>query len=48
LRKAVVKAVARGIKLRDDAKTALDDIKEEAEDICAEAKEQTGPKNEAV
>jgi hypothetical protein len=47
LRKAVVKAVACGIKLRDDAKTALDDIKEEAEDICAEAKEQTGP-NKAV
>ncbi|MDR3160780.1 MAG: YtxH domain-containing protein [Spirochaetaceae bacterium] len=42
LRKAVVKAVACGIKLRDDAKTTLDGIKEEAEDICAEAREQPG------
>jgi predicted nuclease with TOPRIM domain len=47
LRKAVVKAVACGIKLREDAKTTLDSIKEDAEDICAEAKEQTGPENEA-
>jgi hypothetical protein len=43
LRKAVVRAVACGIKLRDDAKTTLDGIKEEAEDICAEAREQDGP-----
>jgi predicted nuclease with TOPRIM domain len=42
LRKAVVKAVAQGIKLRDDAKHTLNSIKEDAEDICAEAKEQ-GP-----
>jgi hypothetical protein len=40
VRKAVVKAVARGMKLRDDAKVALNTIKEDAEDLCAEAKEQ--------
>jgi predicted nuclease with TOPRIM domain len=40
LRKAVVKAVARGMKLRDDAKFALNTIKEDAEDLCAEAKEE--------
>jgi hypothetical protein len=39
LRKAVVKAVAQGIKLRDDAKHTINSIKEDAEDICAEAKE---------
>jgi predicted small secreted protein len=41
LRKAVVKAVASGMKLRDDAKFTLNTIKEEAEDLHAEAKEQT-------
>jgi predicted nuclease with TOPRIM domain len=39
IRKAVVKAVACGMKMREDAKFALNTIKEEAEDICAEAKE---------
>jgi hypothetical protein len=40
VRNAVVKAVARGMKLRDDAKFALNAIKEEAEDLRAEAKEE--------
>jgi predicted small secreted protein len=40
VRKAVVKVLAQGMKLRDDAKFAVNSIKEEAEDICAEAKEQ--------
>jgi hypothetical protein len=39
LRKTLVKAVAQGIKLRDDAKHTLNSIKEDAEDLCAEAKE---------
>jgi hypothetical protein len=39
LRKALVRAVACGIKLRDDAKFAVNTIKEDAEDLCAEAKE---------
>jgi hypothetical protein len=38
LRKAVVKAIARGMKLRDDAKFTMNTIKEDAEDLCAEAK----------
>jgi gas vesicle protein len=42
LRKVLVKAVAQGIKLRDDAKHTLNSIKEDAEDLCAEAKDQ-GP-----
>jgi predicted nuclease with TOPRIM domain len=41
IRKAVVKAVACGIKLREDAKYTLNSIKEDAEDVCAEAKEQS-------
>jgi hypothetical protein len=40
LRKALVKAVACGMKLRDDAKFAMNTMKEDAEDLCAEAKEQ--------
>jgi predicted nuclease with TOPRIM domain len=40
IRKAVVKAVAYGMKLREDAKFAMNTIKEDAEDLCAEAKEK--------
>jgi TRAP-type mannitol/chloroaromatic compound transport system substrate-binding protein len=40
LRKALVKVVAQGIKLRDDAKHTLNSIKEDAEDLYAEAKDQ--------
>jgi hypothetical protein len=39
VRKAVVKAVACGMKLREDAKFTLNTIKEQAEDLCAEAKD---------
>ncbi|MDR2314632.1 MAG: hypothetical protein LBE02_08885 [Spirochaetaceae bacterium] len=38
-RRTVVKAVACGMKLRDEAKFALNAIKEDAEDLCAEAKD---------
>jgi hypothetical protein len=37
VRKAVVKAVAYGMKLRDDAKYTMSTIKEDAEDLCASA-----------
>jgi hypothetical protein len=40
LRKVVVKALAHGMKLRDEVKFAASTIKEEAEDLCAEAKEK--------
>jgi hypothetical protein len=39
VRKTIVKAVACGMKLRDDAKYAMNTIKEDAEDIRAEAKD---------
>jgi hypothetical protein len=42
LRKAVVQAAAQGMKFREDVKVTLNNIKEDAEDICAEAKEKTG------
>jgi hypothetical protein len=42
LRKAVVKAVACGMKLRDDAKFTLNGIKEDAEDLYAEADAEAG------
>jgi hypothetical protein len=41
-RKAVVKAVACGMKLRDDARYAMNAIKEDAEDLCAETKAGNG------
>jgi hypothetical protein len=40
IRKTLVRAVVCGMKLRDDAKFTLNTIKEEAEDIRAEAQEQ--------
>lgn len=40
-RRCTVKAVAKGLQLRDDAQHALHGIKEEAEDIYAEAKQQS-------
>jgi hypothetical protein len=47
LKKAVVKAVACGMKLRDDAKFTLNSIKENAEDLCAEAKEDCAQQAES-
>ncbi|MDR2803671.1 MAG: hypothetical protein LBB22_05215 [Treponema sp.] len=41
VRKAVVKILARGMKLRDEARFAVSSIKEEAEDLCAETKEES-------
>lgn len=38
VRNCTVKAVAKGLKIRDDAQHTLHEIKEEAEDIYAEAK----------
>jgi predicted small secreted protein len=40
LRKAAVKILAQGMKIRDEAKFAVNTMKEEAEDLCAEAKEK--------
>jgi hypothetical protein len=40
LRKGLVKALACGMKLRDDARFTLNTIKEDAEDLRAETKEQ--------
>jgi hypothetical protein len=42
VRNAVVKAVACGMKLRDDARYAVNTIKEDAEDLRAETKEGSG------
>jgi hypothetical protein len=36
-KKAAVKTVAYGMKIREDAKCAVNEIKEEAEDVCASA-----------
>lgn len=38
-RKACVSGLAKCIKLRDDAQEALKNMKEEAEDICYDAKQ---------
>ena len=37
-RKIAVNTMASGMKVRDDAKAAYESIKEDAQDICAEAK----------
>ena len=37
-RKAAVNSIAKGMKIRDDAKCALQNMKDEAEDICYDAK----------
>jgi predicted nuclease with TOPRIM domain len=42
VRNAVVKAVACGMKLRDDARYTVNAIKEDAEDLRAETKEGNG------
>lgn len=40
VRKLVVNALAKGMQLQEDTKLTLQTLKEEAEDICAEAKAQ--------
>jgi hypothetical protein len=39
-RKAAVCAVAKGMRLRDDARSAFEEIREDAQDIYCEAKER--------
>lgn len=41
-REIAVTGLAKGMKLTNDAKTALQDMKDEAEDLCYEAREQAG------
>lgn len=40
VRKLVVQTLAKGMQFQEDAKIAMQELKEEAEDICAEAKAQ--------
>ena len=37
-RKAAVNSIAKGMKIRDDAKCVFQNMKDEAEDICYDAK----------
>lgn len=41
-RELAVSGIAKGMKLTNDAKVVFQDMKDEAEDICYEAKEQAG------
>jgi hypothetical protein len=47
VRRGVVKALAKGMKLREDAMSAFEAMKEEAQDLCYEAKQQTEGAGEA-
>ncbi|MDR1893089.1 MAG: hypothetical protein LBQ61_00140 [Spirochaetales bacterium] len=47
VRKAVVKAMACGMKLREDVKFTLNTLKEDAEDLRAEAKERNAGAEQA-
>jgi hypothetical protein len=40
VRKGAVKALAKGMKLQQDAMSAFEAMKEEAQDLCYEAKKQ--------
>ena len=40
VRNLAVKAIAKGMQVQDNAKVTIQTLKEEAEDICAEAKAQ--------
>lgn len=40
VRKAAVKTLACGMKLKDDAMTAMETIKEDAQDVYSEARQQ--------
>ncbi|MDR3287829.1 MAG: DUF6110 family protein [Peptococcaceae bacterium] len=39
-RKVAVSGVAKGLKIKEDAQAALESIKEDAQDVYAEAKQQ--------
>lgn len=41
-RELAVSGLAKGMKLTSDAKAAFQDMKDEAEDLCYEAREQAG------
>lgn len=41
-RELAVNGLAKGMKLTNDAKAAFRDMKDEAEDLCYEAREQAG------
>jgi hypothetical protein len=40
VRKGAVKALAKGMKVQQDAMSAFESMKEEAQDLCYEAKQQ--------
>ncbi|MFV0414064.1 MAG: DUF6110 family protein [Oscillospiraceae bacterium] len=43
-RKAAVSTLAKGMELKDDAKAAYESIKEDAQDVYAEAQQQSAEK----
>ena len=47
-RNAAVKGLAKGMKLQNDAKAAFQNMKEEASDICYDAKTEAGIVDEEV
>ena len=46
-RQLAVTGLAKGMKFADDAKAVLQDMKDQAQDLCYEAKEQAGLNEEA-
>ena len=47
-RQLAVTGLAKGMKLTHDAKTAFQNMKDESEDLCYEAKEQEGLAEESA
>ncbi|MDR1205982.1 MAG: DUF1490 domain-containing protein [Peptococcaceae bacterium] len=47
VRKGVVKVLAKGMKVQQDAMSAFEAMKEEAQDLCYEAQQQAGGAGEA-
>ena len=45
-RKLAVSGLAKGMKLQNDAKATCQNMKDEAQDICCDAKEKAGIDNE--
>lgn len=46
-RQLAVTGLAKGMKFTSDAKTAFQNMKDEAQDLCYEAREQAGLKEES-
>lgn len=46
-RKAAVKAMAKAMKLQSDAQELFENMKEDAQDLCYDAKAQAGLESEA-